>query len=174
MPDLVAGDVLVQVRAAAVNPSDVKNVLGKMHETTVPRIPGRDFAGVVVGGSAELSGRDVFGSGGNLGFGRDGSHAEFLLVPAAAVAAIPPGLSFVEAAASALSYFTASAAWALTGSSYAGRTVVVTGAIGGVGNAASCLPSGWRFRNCSAPSICCSPCPPRRITCMPERRWAPT
>jgi NADPH:quinone reductase-like Zn-dependent oxidoreductase len=38
------GEVLVQVKAAAVNPSDIKNVQGKMHETTVPRIPGRDFA----------------------------------------------------------------------------------------------------------------------------------
>ena len=33
-------EVLVQVKAAAINPSDVKNVQGKMHETTVPRIPG--------------------------------------------------------------------------------------------------------------------------------------
>jgi NADPH:quinone reductase len=42
------GEVLVQVKAAAVNPSDIKNVQGKMHETTVPRIPGRDFAGIIV------------------------------------------------------------------------------------------------------------------------------
>jgi len=55
-PSLAAGEVLVQVKAAAINPSDVKNVQGKMHQTTVPRIPGRDFAGVVVGGSDELSG----------------------------------------------------------------------------------------------------------------------
>ena len=84
-PSLAAGEVLVRVRAAAINPSDVKNVQGKMHETTVPRIPGRDFAGVVVGGSDELSGQSVFGSGGNLGFGRDGSHAEYVAVPANAV-----------------------------------------------------------------------------------------
>ena len=38
-------EVLVQVKAAAVNPSDIKNVLGAMHETSVPRTPGRDFAG---------------------------------------------------------------------------------------------------------------------------------
>jgi NADPH:quinone reductase len=42
-----AGEVLVRVQAAAINPSDVKNVLGKMELTTVPRTPGRDFAGVV-------------------------------------------------------------------------------------------------------------------------------
>jgi len=43
MPTPAAGEVLVEVKAAAINPSDIKNVQGKMHETTVPRIPGRDF-----------------------------------------------------------------------------------------------------------------------------------
>ncbi len=38
---------LVKVMAASVNPSDVKNVAGSMKQTTPPRIPGRDFAGVV-------------------------------------------------------------------------------------------------------------------------------
>src|SRR3979409_2507392 len=60
MPVPATGEVLVQ---------------GKMHETTVPRVPGRDFAGVVVKGPDELLGQPVYGSGGNLGFGRDGSHA---------------------------------------------------------------------------------------------------
>jgi NADPH:quinone reductase len=48
LPTPGPGEVLVQVKAAAVNPSDIKNVQGKMHETTVPRIPGRDFAGIIV------------------------------------------------------------------------------------------------------------------------------
>ena len=34
------GEVLVRVQAAAINPSDVKNVLGRMALTTVPRTPG--------------------------------------------------------------------------------------------------------------------------------------
>jgi NADPH:quinone reductase-like Zn-dependent oxidoreductase len=46
-PVPASNEALVQVKAAAINPSDVKNVLGKMHETTVPRVPGRDFAGIV-------------------------------------------------------------------------------------------------------------------------------
>ena len=41
-----AGEVLVQIKAAGLNPSDVKNVLGRFPYTTLPRIPGRDFAGV--------------------------------------------------------------------------------------------------------------------------------
>ena len=35
------GEVLVKVQAAAINPSDVKNVMGKMSQTTLPRTPGR-------------------------------------------------------------------------------------------------------------------------------------
>lgn len=79
-PNPAADEVLVQMKAAAINPSDLKNVQGKMSMTTLPRIPGRDFAGVVVAGPAELSGKAVFGSGGNLGFRRDGSHAESLVL----------------------------------------------------------------------------------------------
>jgi len=48
LPTPGQGEVLIQVKAAAINPSDIKNVQGKMHETTVPRIPGRDFAGTIV------------------------------------------------------------------------------------------------------------------------------
>src|SRR5947207_15952483 len=77
-PVAASGEVLVQVKAAAVNPSDLKNVLSGMHETTVPRTPGRDFSGIVVSGPGPLVGQAVFGSGGNLGFGRDGSHADFV------------------------------------------------------------------------------------------------
>jgi NADPH:quinone reductase-like Zn-dependent oxidoreductase len=43
---------LVRVVAASINPSDVKNVAGAMKQTTLPRIPGRDFAGVVEAGPA--------------------------------------------------------------------------------------------------------------------------
>ena len=60
-PDLKSGDVLVKVKASAINPSDVKNVLGKMSHTTTPRIPGRDFAGVVVEGADSLVGKEVWG-----------------------------------------------------------------------------------------------------------------
>ncbi|HVJ57343.1 MAG TPA: alcohol dehydrogenase catalytic domain-containing protein, partial [Terrimicrobiaceae bacterium] len=56
-PIPAAGEVLIQVKAAAINPSDVKNVQGKMHETSLPRIPGRDFAGIVVEGPGDLSGQ---------------------------------------------------------------------------------------------------------------------
>src|SRR6476620_10172431 len=54
-----AVEVLVEVKAAAINPSDIKNVQGKMHETTVPRIPGRGFAGMIVKGQCPPGGQDM-------------------------------------------------------------------------------------------------------------------
>ncbi|MFD6252799.1 zinc-binding alcohol dehydrogenase family protein, partial [Nocardia sp. NPDC060256] len=106
-PPAVSGEVVVRIHAAGVNPSDFKNVLGKFPYTTVPRTPGRDFAGVVVDGPAGLLGQEVWGSGRELGFVRDGSHAEYLALPAAGVARKPATLSFAEAAASGVPYLTA-------------------------------------------------------------------
>src|ERR1700758_3023617 len=104
------GEVLVQVKGAAINPSDIKNVQGKMHETTVPRIPGRDFAGRIVRGPDELLGQSVFGSGGNLVLCRDGSHGEYLTIPVTAVIPLPKNLNFEQAAGMGVAYITAWAA----------------------------------------------------------------
>jgi NADPH2:quinone reductase len=43
-------EVVVEVGAAAVNPSDVKAAIGMMPHAVFPRTPGRDFAGMVVDG----------------------------------------------------------------------------------------------------------------------------
>src|ERR1700751_3877831 len=137
MPTPGPGEVIVQVKAAAVNPSDIKNVQGKMHETTVPRIPGRDFAGKIVQGPAEVLGRSVFGSGGNLGFGRGGSHAEFVAIPATAVIPLPRNLSFEQAAGIGVAYITAWAALVNAAKIQAGEPVLILGATGAVGSAAA-------------------------------------
>jgi NADPH:quinone reductase len=54
-PSVSETTALVRVMAASVNPSDVKNVAGAMKQTTLPRIPGRDFAGVVEAGPTDGS-----------------------------------------------------------------------------------------------------------------------
>lgn len=136
-PEPGPGEVLVKVQAAAINPSDVKNVLGKMPMTTVPRTPGRDFAGLVEQGPPELIGRPVFGTGGDLGFRRDGSHAEYLAVPAEAVLIRPDGLEPEDAAAMALAYLTAWSAIVDTAGVEEGETVLITGVSGSVGSAAA-------------------------------------
>lgn len=107
MPTLAAGEVLVKVHAAGINPSDIKNVLGRFPYTTLPRIPGRDFAGVVVDGPAEWKDKSVWGSGKGVGFTRDGSHAEYLTVPVEALSLKPASLSFAQAASCGVPYLTA-------------------------------------------------------------------
>jgi NADPH:quinone reductase len=132
------GEALVEIMAAGINPSDVKNVLGFFPYTTLPRVPGRDFAGIVRQGPADLLGKRVFGTGAPLGFGRDGSHAEFLTLPADGCALLPESLSFAQAAACGVPYTTA---WdGLTRAGVrAGKSFLVLGANGAVGRAAIAL-----------------------------------
>src|SRR4051812_6767323 len=130
------GEMLVEVRAAAINPSDIKNVTGAMHGTTLPRIPGRDFAGVVVGGTNGLVGREVFGTGGDIGFTRDGSHAQFILLPIAALTPKPSRLSMDQAGSAGLTYVTAWSAMVTAAAVSRDEVAVVIGASGGVGSAA--------------------------------------
>jgi NADPH:quinone reductase len=127
---------LVRVIAASINPSDVKNVAGAMSQTILPRIPGRDYAGVVEAGPPEWSGVAVWGTGGDTGFTRDGTHAEFLAVPVASLRRKPGNLSFEQAASVGVNYV---AAWCGIDAAglKAGETMVLIGAGGGVGGAAA-------------------------------------
>jgi NADPH2:quinone reductase len=127
---------LVRVMAASINPSDVKNVAGAMKQTTLPRIPGRDYAGVVEAGPAEWIGAEVWGTGGDTGFTRDGTHAELLAVPVASLRRKPETLSFDQAASVGVNYL---AAWCGidVADLKAGETILLIGAGGGVGGAAA-------------------------------------
>jgi NADPH:quinone reductase-like Zn-dependent oxidoreductase len=53
-------ELVVRVRAASLNPNDAKNILGHLEGTALPRTPGRDFAGVVVNGSRQMIGMEVW------------------------------------------------------------------------------------------------------------------
>lgn len=132
---LAEDEALVAVRAAGLNPSDVKNVAGKMSQTTLPRVPGRDFSGVVVDGPAADIGAEVWGSGGELGFTRDGSHANFLVIPAAGLSRKPASLTFAQAAAVGVPFVTAFLMLRRAANVTAGETVLITGANGAVGDA---------------------------------------
>jgi NADPH:quinone reductase len=135
-PEPSGTDILVAVKAAAINPSDVKNVAGVMHGITLPRIPGRDFAGVVVRGPADLLNREVYGTGGDIGFTRDGSHAEFILLPRDGIASKPASLSFQEAGNAGLTFVTAWSALVTAANIGPSDTALICGAAGGVGSAA--------------------------------------
>lgn len=133
----VAGDheLLVQVKAAAINPSDVKNVQGAFKQTTLPRIPGRDFSGIIVSKN-EHEGTEVWGTGPGLGLTHDGAHAEYIAVPEDFVSPKPKTLTFEQAAAIGVPFTTAWAAVIAAGQLSAGQTVLIIGAAGAVGGAA--------------------------------------
>ncbi|MBV7479511.1 zinc-binding alcohol dehydrogenase family protein [Pseudomonas sp. PDM31] len=132
-----ADEVLVEIKAAGLNPSDVKNVLGRFPYTTLPRIPGRDFAGVVVAGPDALIGKEVWGTGRELGFFADGSHAQFVKLPAGGVAQKPGNLSFAQAASIGVPYTTAWDALERSLVTTGTRLLVIGG--GAVGSAALAL-----------------------------------
>jgi len=129
-------EVLIEVRAAAVNPSDVKAATGLMPYAVFPRTPGRDYAGVVIDGPQALIGREVFGSSGDLGIRRDGTHATHLVVEADAVVEKPTTISWEEAAGIGVPFVTAMEGFRRAGLPKPGETALVMGVNGKVGQAA--------------------------------------
>ena len=131
-----AGELLIEVKAAAVNPSDVKAATGLMPYAVFPRTPGRDYAGVVIDGPAEWVGREVFGSSGDLGIRRDGTHATHLTVESDAVVEKPSSISWEEAAGIGVPFVTAMEGLRRAGLPNKDETVLVMGVNGKVGQAA--------------------------------------
>jgi NADPH:quinone reductase-like Zn-dependent oxidoreductase len=136
-------DVLLEIHAAAVNPSDVKAAIGMMPYAVFPRTPGRDYAGVVIDGPPAMIGREVFGSSGDLGIRRDGTHATHLVVEADAVVARPDGVTLQEAAGIGVPFVTALEGFRRAGLPKPGETVLVMGVNGKVGQAAAQI-AAWR------------------------------
>src|SRR3954453_4299490 len=99
------GEVLIEVRASGINPSDVRNVEGVFH-TELPRTPGRDYAGIVAAGEAPI-GQQVWGSGPSFGIRHEGAHAQFALIAAEWLSAKPACLSMEEAASVGVPFITA-------------------------------------------------------------------
>ena len=105
-PEPRDGEALVKVKAAAINPSDVKNVAGRFSGTTLPRTPGRDFSGVVIAGT-KYENAEVWSSGPGLGVTRDGAQAEYVILPEEALSLKPSTLSLAQAAAIGVPFLTA-------------------------------------------------------------------
>jgi NADPH:quinone reductase-like Zn-dependent oxidoreductase len=131
-----ANEVLIEVKAAAVNPSDVKAATGLMPYALFPRTPGRDYAGVVIDGPSGTIGREVFGSSGDLGIRRDGTHATHLAVELEAVVDKPTSISWEEAAGIGVPFVTAMEGFRRAGVPEPDETVLVMGVNGKVGQAA--------------------------------------
>ena len=136
-------EVVVAIKAAGVNSSDVKAATGLMPYAVFPRTPGRDFSGVVVDGPCECMGKAVFGTSGDLGIRRDGTHASHLVVEAAALVEKPYGISMEEAAGVGVPFVTAIEGFRRSGMPKPGETVVIMGVNGKVGQAAAQLAT-WQ------------------------------
>lgn len=150
-PHPQAGEVVVGIRAAALNHRDVWIKQGQYAGLKWPCLPGSDGAGVVLecgpGVDPALRGRDViinpsFAWGASeaaqgtqftiLGLPRDGTLAEKIAVPVTQVTIKPPYLSWEEAAALPLAGLTAFRALFARAEAKTGERVLISGVGGGV------------------------------------------
>jgi NADPH:quinone reductase len=138
-PQPRSGWAVVRVCAASVNPSDVKNIAGQMEGTVLPRVPGRDFSGVVEGGPSDWVGTEVWGTGGDVGFTLDGSHAGLIAVPESALARRPAALDQAQAASVGVAFVVGWMGLADYAGLQKGEDVAIVGVSGGVGGAVAQL-----------------------------------
>ena len=136
-PDPVpgAGEVLVRVAAASVNPLDYKRRAGltdDYYPIHFPGLIGVDVAGTVVKIGPEVEG---FSVGDQVFSMADNTYAELCVVSAAILAKVPKGLDLIQAAALPLVTITGNQLLSATGIK-AGQTVLVAGAVGNVGRSA--------------------------------------
>jgi NADPH2:quinone reductase len=150
VPALGEGEVLVQIKASSVNPSDVGTVAGRFH-SKLPMTPGRDFAGVVVEGGA-WTGKQVWGTGAGFGTERPGAHAEFVAVPSSWLSEKPEGLSMEQAASVGVPYLAAWQSLVEAGHLQRGERLLITGASGAVGSAAAQI-AHWKGASVLAADI---------------------
>ena len=139
-PALKPDEILVQVRAAGLNPIDYmipKGTFKPILRFKLPATLGSDLAGVVVEVGSRVTrfkpGDEVFASIFDLG---TGSLAEFAVVPESAAARKPANLDFVQAASVPLVFLTAYHMLVTKARVQPGETVLVLGAGSGVGIAA--------------------------------------
>jgi NADPH:quinone reductase-like Zn-dependent oxidoreductase len=138
VPDPVLGDdsVLVETSATSVNPIDWKVRSGarqKDFPLKLPAILGRDVSGVV-----RAVGRNIrtFKPGDRVLALTSEAYAELVAVEGSILTHVPDGLNLVDSAAIPLVVLTGDQLVRLAARAQRGQTLVVTGAVGGVGRAA--------------------------------------
>jgi NADPH2:quinone reductase len=137
-PTVGAGDVLVRIRAAGVNPVDSYIHTGThARKPTLPYTPGFDGAGEVERVGADVKGlapgdRVYIGGPGYLP-GGCGTYAERAICPPAHVHRLPDRTTFQQGAALGVPYATAYRSLFQRAAAKPGETVLVHGATGGVG-----------------------------------------
>jgi len=129
-----AGQVLVRIHAAGVNPVDWKFRKGWLKDympISLPAVPGYDLAGTVAALGPDVRdfqvGQAVYGRG-------SGTYADYAVATVASLAPVPGSLSFDQAAAIPIGAATAWSGLFDVGNLQPGQTVLVQGAAGGVGH----------------------------------------
>lgn len=133
-PQIQAGQVLIRVRAAGINPADLVRLSGRLGTPPLPYIPGTDVCGEI----------ETLGAGvthvkkGDRVFGRalTGGYAEKTCLAASETIPLPSALSFVEGAAIPIPFYTAYRALHHKAAIKSGETVLISAGGGGVGVAA--------------------------------------
>lgn len=145
-PIAAAGQVRVRIHAVGVNPYDTyMRAGGYAIKPDLPYIPGADAAGVIdqvgSGVSSLETGDRVYISGTSVGKAH-GAYAQLAVCDPAQVHHLPAGVSFVQGAGVFVPYVTAWRALFGRANARAGDTVLIHGASGGVGVAATQFASG--------------------------------
>lgn len=147
-PEAAAGEVLVRVRACALNLLDYYLRIEDDPEMPMPHILGSDIAGEVVACGEGVTGWDkgdavivaaaierADARPQIIGYQTQGGYAQFAVVPAKNLLPKPSNLSYEEAASLPLAYVTAYHQAVTQGGVSSSDVVLVTGASGGVGSA---------------------------------------
>ena len=130
-----AGQVLVRVRAAGVNPADTYGRSG-LTRRSLPYTPGTDGAGVVEAVGPEVKSRKP-GERVYIAGSITGTYAEYALALEPQVPPMPEKISFAQGAGLFVPYTTAFRALSQVAHARAGETLLIHGASGGVGIAAA-------------------------------------
>jgi len=133
-PQAQAGQVIIRVRAAGINPADLVRLSGRLGSLPLPYIPGTDVCGEVESLGAGVSnlkrGQRVFGRA------LTGGYAEKTCLAAEEAVPLPANLSFDEGAAIPIPFYTAYHGLHNKAAMKSGESVLVSAGGGGVGVAA--------------------------------------
>uniref|UniRef100_A0A2N9JBQ2 Enoyl reductase (ER) domain-containing protein n=1 Tax=Fagus sylvatica TaxID=28930 RepID=A0A2N9JBQ2_FAGSY len=140
IPNPLHNQLLVHVRAAALNPIDFKRRQRPISPSDFPVVPGCDMAGVVLGKGSSVTkfdiGDEVYGNIQDFNAGENlkqlGTLAELIVVEESLIARKPKNISFEEAASLPLAVQTAIEGF-ITAGFKEGQSVFVVGGAGGVG-----------------------------------------
>jgi NADPH2:quinone reductase len=143
-PEPTAGEVLLRVSFAALNPADRYLAQGEYPaKPPMPHILGRDGSGTIVRTGSGVQGHAVGQKRailrGDMGVSRWGTFAELVTVPAESLIEIPEGWTEEQAGSASLVYITAYQALTQWEDLPAQSVVLISGASGGVGVASTQL-----------------------------------